>query len=134
MAKEKTVEKPVRTVAKPTMKAPPAKPMRRAAAPTKGVMKQMSPKTVRGKIALYQKTSAEFKSAARQMLHLGTRNMQAGVSAVQSGIKKQMKKYKDGAIDLQKGVAAILSNIAAMQSSIVDQVKENQEYITNFYG
>ena len=48
--------------------------------------------------------------------------------------KKQMKKYKDGAIDLQKGVAAILSNIAAMQSSIVDQVKENQEYIKNFYG
>lgn len=125
---------PTRAMAMRAKKASAAKRMRRAAMPAKGVSKKVGPKTVKGKIALYQKTAAQFRSAAREILQSGTHNMQAGVRAVQSGIKDTKKKYKEGAADMQAGVAAILSGIADMRSSIVEQMKEHQEYVRKFYG
>lgn len=129
MAEEKMKgkAKAKRVVAKPVKRVLRAQPMRRAAISVKGVSKKVNPKTVRGKIALYQKTATKFQSAARQMLRSGVRDMQAGVRAVQLGIKEQMNRYKEG-------VAAMLSGIAAMQSSILEQAKENQEYVRQFYG
>jgi len=131
MSEEKAEEKatePVQAVmAKPAKKVPAAKPMRRAATPAKGAPKKVSPRTVRGKIALYQKTAAQFRSAAHEMLQSGAADMQAGVRAIQSGIKQQMNKFKEGA-------AAFQASVAALQSSIVEQMKENQEYVKKFYG
>lgn len=121
------VSKPKRAVITSAKKAPAAKPQRWAAMPVKKLQKRMSPRTVRGKIALHQKTAAEFRSVARGMLQSGARNLQAGVREMQSEIKDQMNKFKEGAADFQAGVAAILSGI-------VEQMKENQEYVKQFYG
>jgi hypothetical protein len=136
-SEEKTEEKamePVRAVVVPAEKVPVVESVRRAAMPAKGVAKKVSSRTVKGKIALYQRTAAQFRSAASEMSRSGARDMQAGIRAIQSGIKEQTRKYKEGAADVQAGVAAILSGITDMQSSIVEQMKENQEYVKKFYG
>jgi len=113
---EKMETKPVRVAAVPAKKiAPGPVPKRRPAMPAKEVRSR----TVKGKIAYYQ-------SAARKMLQ-AVREMQAGVRAVESGIKEQMNKNKEA-------VDAIHSGVHAIQSGINEQIKENLEYVKKFYG
>ena len=126
MAEEEKTAESVRAMAKP-VKKPAVKRTQRAAIPAREVPRKMSPKTVRGKIALYQKTAAEFQSAARKMLQSGTTAMQAGVRAMQSAIGEQVKENLEA-------IAAIQSGINKLQSDINEQMKGNQAYVKNFYG
>jgi len=123
--KEKTAE-PVRTVAKPA-KIPTVKRTQRAAIPAREVPRKMSPKTVRGKIALYQKTAAEFQSAARKML-------QSGVHDMQTAVGEQVKENLEAAAAMQSGVNQMWSAIEVLRSTFMDHVKATQAYVKDFYG
>jgi len=127
-AEEVAEEKPVRAV--PTKKVPEAKPMRMAAMPVKEVLKKVSPRTVKGKIAAIQKAAGMIYSGARAIQSDAAKQMkenqeavakiQSGVRAIQSAIRDHMKKHQDA--------------VAAMQSAIAEQIKENQAYVKDFFG
>ena len=97
--------------------------------------------SVRGKVALYQKTAAQFHSEAVEMVQSGVNAlqqgilaMQAGVRDMQSGIGEQRKKYAEGVVAFQSGVDEMLSNIAAMRVAIAKHAQDNQVYIKQFIG
>jgi hypothetical protein len=133
MAEEEKTAKPVRTVAKPA-KIPTVKRTQRAAIPAREVPRKMSPKTVRGKIALYQKTAAEFQSTARKMLQSGVATLQSGVHDMQTAVGEQVKENLEAAAAMQSGVNQMWSAIEVLRSTFMDHVKTTQAYVKDFYG
>ncbi len=101
-----------------------------------------NPNSVNGKKKLYQQTAINFQQAANEMLAEGICNLQTGVSSMQKSInqttinfqKAANKMHADGANNLRSGVAEMMTGIAAMQASIANQAKAQQEYIKQFYG
>jgi len=110
-AKEE-VSNPKRAVTTLAKKALVAKPVRRAAMPARGILKKVSPRTVKGKIAAINDQMKENEKAVAQ-IHLGVR-------ALQTGIVDYTKKLQDA--------------VVAMQSAISDQINENQAYVKIFFG
>ena len=90
--------------------------------------------SVKGKVALYQKTAAQFNLAAAEMVQSGILALQAGMRDMQSAIGKQKKKNAEGAVAIQSGVDEMVSNIAAMRVAIAEQAQDNQAYIKQFIG
>jgi len=90
--------------------------------------------SVRGKVALYQKTAAQFHLAAAEMVQSGILALQAGMRDMQSAIGEQRKKYAEGAVAIQSGVDEMVSNIAAMRAAIAKHAQDNQDYIKSFLG
>jgi hypothetical protein len=90
--------------------------------------------SVRGKVALYQKTAAQFNLAAAEMVQSGILALQAGMRDMQSAIGKQKKKNAEGAVAIQSGVDEMVSNIAAMRVAIAEHAQDNQDYIKQFIG
>lgn len=133
MVEEEKTAEPVRTVAKP-VKKPKVKRTQRAATPAREVSRKMSPKTVRGKIALYQKTAAEFQSAARKMLQSGAATLQSGVRAMQTAIGEQVNENLEAAAAMQSGVNQMWSAIEVLHSTFMDHAKATQAYVKDFYG
>lgn len=133
MAKQEKTADPVRKVAKP-VKKPTVKRTQRAAIPAREVPRKMSPKTVRGKIALYQKTAAEFRSDARKMLQSGAATLQSGVRTIQTAIGEQVKENSEAAAAMQSGVNQMWSAIEVLHSTFMDHVKATQAYVKDFYG
>jgi hypothetical protein len=133
MAEEEKTAESVRTVAKPAKK-PTAKRTQRAAIPAREVPRKMSPKSVRGKIALYQKTATEFQSAARKMLQSGATTLQSGVRVMQTAIGEQVKENLEAAAAMQSGVNQMWSAIEVLYSTFMDHMKATQAYVKDFYG
>jgi len=133
MTEEEKTAKPVRTVAKPAKKLT-VERTQRAAIPAREVPRKMSPKTVRGKIALYQKTAAEFQSAARKMLQSGAATLQSGVHDMQTAVGEQVKENLEAAAAMQSGVNQMWSAIEVLRSTFMDHVKATQAYVKDFYG
>jgi len=99
--------------------------------------KKMTEDTVKGKIAA---------------IKIADDNMQKSVKALQSEFKKQMKENEQAIAANQAGVQELVNEyrvfvnkypvfakefsiaVVAMQTSIKEQVNENQEYVKEFYG
>jgi hypothetical protein len=116
-----------------------SKPTKKATAKVEPM--PMGSESVRGKVALYQKTAAQFHSEAVEMVQSGVDAMQkgilamqAGVRDMQSGISEQRKKYAVGAVAFQSGVDEMLANIAGMRAAIAKHAQDNQAYIKHFLG
>ena len=90
--------------------------------------------SVKGKVLSYQKTAAQFHSAAAEMVQSGVNALQAGMRHMQSAISEQKKKNAEGAAAFQSGVDEMLSNIAAMRIAITKHAQDNQAYIKQFIG
>jgi chromosome segregation ATPase len=92
-------------------------------------------------------------------IHKGAAEIQAGIRAMETSINKQIDKYKDAiavfhasvgdfndsiyaqskenekaAAAIYSGAREIQAGIQAMRSSIEDKIRENAEYVKNFYG
>ena len=111
------------------------------AEPTKTETKP-KPNSVNGKRTLYKQTAVNFQEAANEMLASGISNLNSGVRDMQKSIQKTsanfqkaaIKMHAEGSNNLRSGVAEMVSGIAAMQTSIAKQVKEQREYTKQFYG
>ena len=116
-----------------------SKPTKKTAAEAK--LMPTGSESVRGKVALYQKTAAQFNSAAAKMVNSGVKDLQKGILAMQvgvrdmqSGIGEQRKKYAVGAAAFQSGVNEMVANIASMRVAIAKHAQDNQAYIKQFLG
>ena len=106
--------------------------------------KETPPSTVRGKIEAIQ--------IKRGTIEEGAAEIHAGMQLMVASINKQIGKYKGAIADFyasvgyfnnsiraqskenEAGAQEIQAGIKAMQSSIGDMIKENAEYVKNFYG
>mgnify|MGYP001136891476 CR=1 FL=1 len=87
-------------------------PVPRVAKPVKKMPEKASPRTVKGKIAAIQKQMEENQKA---------------IAAFHAAVCAQVNQNKEA-------VAAIYSGVRAIQSAISEQMKENQAYVSDFYG
>ncbi len=128
--------KHVQAVAKTAKKAPVKKPSQRAAMPVKKP-KDTPPSTVRGKIEAIQIERGAIEQGAAEIQH--------GIRAIEASINKQIDKYKDAIADFnnsilaqskenKKAAASIYSGAREIQAGIEPKIKENAEYVKNFYG
>ena len=96
-----------------------SKPTKKTAAKAK--LMPTGSESVKGKVALYQKTAAQFHSEAVEMVQSGVNAMQSGVRDMQSAIGEQRKKYAEGAAEMiQSGTDAMKQGILAMQAGVRD--------------
>jgi len=80
--------------------------------PVQELKKKMSEKTVKGKMAAIEVQMMENRQA---------------IAKSQSGVQQLLKKFQAYPKELQKAVAD-------MQTSIKEQISENEVFIKNFYG
>jgi hypothetical protein len=128
---EEKMAKPARVVAGPARKAIIGKRRRRAAMPMKEGPKETRPSTVRsstvrGKMAEIQNERGEIEK--------GIAVLYEGVGALYDSIKAQAIENTEAASAIFSGAQDIQVGIRALQSSINEKIKENADYVKNFYG
>jgi len=140
---EEEAAKHAQAVAETAKKAPVRKHSQGAAMPVKKP-RETPPSTVRGKIEAIQK-EMEAIQIKRGTIEEGAAEIHAGMQLMVASINKQIGKYKGAIADFYASVGYFNDSIRAqskeneagikaMQSSIGDMIKENAEYVKNFYG
>jgi hypothetical protein len=123
---EEKMAKPARVVAGPARKAIIGKRKRRAAMPMKEGPKETRSSTVKGKMAEIQNERGEIEK--------GIVVFYEGVGALYDSIKAQAIENTEAASAIFSGAQDIQVGIRALQSSINEKIKENADYVKNFYG
>jgi hypothetical protein len=155
---EEKAAKSARVVAMPARKAIMKERKRRAAMPMKERPKEIGPSTVKG---IIQAILGEMEAIQNKRMDIqkGVADIHIGIRAMGSSINEQTKKNKeaiaafygsvgelyesiiDQAKENREAASAIFSGardiqmgIQALQSSINEKIKENANYVKNFYG
>ena len=123
---EQKAAKPARVVAGPARKTIIGKHKRRAAMPMKERPKERQSSTVKGKIAEIQNERGEIEKSIAVFYE--------GVGALYDSIRAQAKENTEAASAIFSGAQDIQVGIRALQSSINEKIKENADYVKNFYG
>jgi len=127
---EEKMAKPARVVAGHARRAIIGKRKRRAAMPMKEGPKETRFSTrfstVKGKIAEIQNERCEIDK--------GIAVFYEGVGALYDSIKAQAIENTEAASAIFSGAQDIQVGIRALQSSINEKIKENADYVKNFYG
>jgi uncharacterized coiled-coil DUF342 family protein len=155
---EEKAAKSARVVATPAKKAIMKERKRRAAMPMKERPKEIRPSTVKG---IIQAILGEMEAIQNKRMDIqkGVADIHIGIRTMGSSINEQKKKNKeaiaafygsvgelyesiiDQAKENREAASAIFSGardiqmgIRALQSSINETIKENADYVKNFYG
>jgi predicted nucleic acid-binding Zn-ribbon protein len=156
--KEEKVAKHVRVIARPTKKASMKRRKLWVAKPVKEEPRMTQPSTVKGKIEAIQREK-ETMQIKKGDIQKSVADILIGVQAMRTSINDQIKENRDAsaafytdvgelydsvlaqAKENAEAAAAIFSGareiqvgIGALQSSINEKIKENVEYVKNFYG
>ena len=123
---EEKTAKPARVVAGLVRKAIIGKRRRRAAMPMKEEPKETRASTVRGKMAEIQNERREIEKSVGVFYE--------NVGEIYDSIRAQAMENTEAASAIFSGAQDIQVGIRALQSSINEQVKENADYVKNFYG
>lgn len=155
---EEKAAKSARVVAMPAKKAIMKERKRRAAMPMKERPKEIRPSTVKGIIQAIQGEIEAIQSKRMDIqkgvadIHIGIRAMgssinqqakenkeaiaafYAGVGELYESIIDQAKENREAASAIFSGARGIQMGIRTLQSSINETIKENANWVKNFYG